>query len=549
MHLAGTLSLYQKMKKASFQHPKGDLRSDSYFLNVAGDQKRFQKLLEGECAKDPYSIDAARRLYWGVENQLSKTKDYSKKSSEKMKKDVTSFLENLRAGDYQNLKKDPFAKKVLKEAGNSNNFSFQNYDSGQHITDKFSAYLMGNKEYGDVLIKENPGMSEEDLKAYASSVLTARSMITGRPVFSEFRGQTPDLVHFEEGVVHGKKLPVGSLAYKKELNKLNKKYNKTGKSIRRYPNAPSPAGPQYISTVDGFGGQRNMVKYTTTLTPPPTSVFNCLDNSEALAEYINKNSQDQEVLVDYLKEGQTLTMNKDLIEDVNFTNTARPKASYADKRRESSKGWICSACGSGIHVHDDGGVHFVTRDRKQDLYKQSSAALKSIDKAQNTDLTLGSLLHLPSYIINDCEKDGDKCGCLKNINGNKLKTILKSNKTTKVNMITKSAEGYKLNNDKTQVKNSKACVFNPPVPHSCTYRPKGESKSENELKEIKGKLYCKLRDELKKFPDNPASEFASTERCEELGSFPRPESDCYPILKTPGVKEEIFSSDSNTVQE
>lgn len=294
--------------------------------------------------------------------------------------------------------------------------------------------------------------------------------------------------------------------------------------------------------------------------PPPTSVFNCFDVYDAMAEHITENSTDGSMLVDNIKKGQTVKLDADHVDPVHLL----PGQDNGYSQHAYAKGWVCKACKSGIHVDNDGTMHIVSRDRDENMnsrYKAESSVISS----REDGLTMGSMLNLPVYSIPNCKG----CNCLKGLSGSQLKEKL-TNSQTKKHYMTDTREGkssvydkrrggylevdvtsLKLAEKPLSIDKADTCVFVPPVPHSCTYRPDGHSQEENNLKELKGRLYCQIRDELRTYDSNPSkdkfgkitSPESVMEMCEEGDKkFPKPEVKCYPELNHGFHKANISGS-------
>jgi hypothetical protein len=489
-----------------------------------------------------------------VQSQLHRNKKFGKIKGDLA--DEYKLMEDvIKNGDYDQLKENKVLHRALRDAGNlldqqvtfGSDYAYKGYNAAGQRTmigydiraDKYSVAVHGTKvddlpisrAYPDKTknqIKEKLKMTtadcpefcktDKDVRAYAAMVLTMRTMITGRPHFTGLDQDANNLLWMESG----------DLTFK------------NGKKLSRYPNAKSP-----LTMMDG--------RYpVTTHNPPPTSVFNCLDASDALVDYANRNATDKTMFIDNLKPGQNIVMDQSNIENINYSTMD----GRDDKRR--SKGWICTACGSGIHVDPNGQVHWETRDRVgNNLDKRSSSFVGSqgsapgskeaIHAARDNDLSMGSLLNLPTYIIPNCKG----CNCLKGLNKNDFKAKLNDSKTIRHHMVTQNDKGEHVINEKPYtIKDSKSCVFVPPVPHSCTYRPDGNSKGENNLQEIKDKLYCELRDKIKSFPSRSVANSGSMQKtCEELDKFPQTEEDCYPHLRPAGKMESSSSNNSSVQQE
>jgi hypothetical protein len=526
MHIAGSLDMFSRMQKSQFAHPKDNPINDPYFLDVEKDQERFRNLMQDNpgCSKDPYSVDAARRLYWAVMHEKEQAKQLASKASGSFKSQNDLLQKMIESGDYSSYQKSPELKQIFAIATHSEFFRFDLAAKGaggsMHAVDMFTGLLAGDKLQSEKFDKEFPHIkSVNDKKLYAQMVLTARTIAIGRPVFTEYASYFGDLNAYEKGIIYGSNKSTG-IKHQDALIKDHLKINKTGKDIRRYPNAPSPMALNRHGQIE------------TNLHPAPTSVFSCFDVYNAMADHIKDNSTDQSMLVDYLKPGQTIKMDADHVQSLQYKELYKING-QTESVVQQTKGWVCQECGSGVHVHDDGNVHIVSRDRDAN-WDSRKGAVQAVKSSREDGLTIGSMLNLTSYIIPDCQG----CNCLKNKSGDELKAILTSDKTKKHYFTEDNGQGQlALSKNPGEIKDNKTCLFVPPVPHSCTLRPKGESEKENKINEIKGRLYCEIRDKLKKLPTHNYSGKAAMaseimESCQAAKEvFPKPEVDCYPKLK------------------
>ena len=557
IHIAGSLDMFSKMKSKDFKHPKGDLLKDPMLLDPKADRNRFKDVLSDNpgCANNEYSVDAARRMYWSVMNEIKELK--GSKSGSSLSKQADALENVILNGDYSQLKTNPELKNIFNIAQDGELFTYdfrkedraynkkveqENIAYNKQITatnakyagrpgytplpyrdidynkisfaiDMFSGTVSGSKEQDAKLKQAYPHLkSKKDRKVFAQMVLTARALTTGRPVHSDYTYRTENaLLKFEKGNIDPKHRNI-------------------------FSKAPSPYH------LDQYTG-----RYTTTLRPPPTSVFNCFDTYNAIADHITENSTDNSMLKSDLELGQEVKLDADHVNQTELING------------DITKGWVCKACGSGIHVHDDGTIHIVSRDRDQNM-NSTMAAESSVFSSRKDGLSMGSMLNLPTYSIPNCEG----CNCLKGLSGDQLKAKLNDPKTkrhyqtkTYKDKITKykqikyqgklfddldspyevEVDRMMLNDEPLPITEKNTCVFVPPVPHSCTYRPTGDSKEENNVEEIKGKLYCEIKEKLKKlpskdYPNKPKSAKEAVEMCNKIkNNFPKPEVECYKQLK------------------
>jgi hypothetical protein len=505
LQFSSTLSLMNEISK----HPefkdsqtKQDFKSDKYFFDVEGDQKRFQDLFKKNptCAKNKYNIDEMRRMYWSIqafsENLMKVGGDKEKKLALLMQK-----------GDFSKIQSD-YAEDLSK-AMDSN-----------YVIDKRPESI---KTYS----------LEKKLELERISLL--RVAITGKmqtPLFKkviELPSSVVSQIQYGNMYVRNDKnspeTAINNINLAKSEEKYLKDNNINGSSLQFYENYN-----QKIKEDPSFERYPHAPIYHGNA----TSAFDCLDTSNGMAQYLKEMPEED------LKKMLLSGVEKDTKIQLNYSDIAPSRFPPTFKDRTNpvqTRGWICSGCGSGVHVKPDGSVINLSRtlDKNNKVNKSgnSGAHDNHPELTNNHDLTLGSMKNLLVYEVT-CPNGG--CDCMTKLkNGQELSTLLK---TGKVHPMV-SVEG-KLDKPFSKEKMN-SCLFVPPVPHSCSVDPNGKNNADKDQSDEQSGTFCKLlkeakeNDRFKKLKPTPDL-IGIKNKCKKISQadFPKSEIQCAPILKNNG---------------
>ena len=553
------------------------LTKSKYFSNVDADKERFQKLLAGTgCENNQYQIDNQRRKYWAIQKQLLDTEKAMANSNSSDKE----FINAVKDGDYSKLMQYKNIVKLSsingipldqnyigelrrarsinleKERAKVQNMIKQKEQRAREYRMQGDETNAQEVEYSINRIKETSelnlsalkkiqdgmrGIPENELNkllnnpAKVEMIKLSRTLLIGAPVYD---GNNKNFAHkqaFTEGYVNKEYKDNNKLKLNLKKNPELKKYVNRG-TYFRYPDSPMGTG------VNAY---------------PATDIHACNSISDAMAEYID-HTANPNILKSNLKVGDDVQLGVINLDEVELNNRVRQGfvkgsldpyfSKFNSPGNMKSKGWICKGCGSGIHVHDDGSVHYVSRNRTEEIEaggRQNQLANQTPLDIDNSKLNLASLQNVKSYQIEKCPA----CGCLKGLKGQELEDILYNKNpsfpTQQHNMV-QMVDGkpyIKRELNKFKIDKNETCIFSPPVPHSCNYDPEGDSKVDEKEQEVRENLYCTLYNEISgngdkyKVVENIVDiDKAIQEYDQSCGQkrFPASEQDCLKTAKDAG---------------
>lgn len=526
MQFAAAMDFMKTLNKNADDLPElsasseAELYKSKSFADIDADKERFKKILAGTgCENNDYQIDNQRRKFWSIQKEIKKSEEMFKNAKPEQK----AFLDAVKSGDYQKFKQYedimamaslngiPVNQDYLREVQRAQNYNEQLFDQQVNaklvqIKNKMDMFPK-NREYLQKQYDEQKAQYEKMKNSAknmhektknvpknflndpvnAQMVIMARTLLTGVPVnqgnqdFKKYNALT-------EGYIGKQFVDENNVKLKLKKQPHLHKYVKNG-HLHRYPDS-------------SFGTGSNAY--------PATDIHACSSVADAMADYISQTANPN-LLKSDLKIGDDVQLGVDNLDKVELNervsnglamgSTEDYFSKFSGNGSHSGKGWICKGCGSGVHVHEDGSVHYVSRNRTEDLggAAQSGEANKTPMDINSDKLTLGAFQNIKSYQIENC----GGCNCLKNLDGSKLSDILtgkNSNHPTKQHNMVKMVDGKPMINkdqNKYTINKSNTCVFSPPVPHSCNYDPEGDSKVDMKAQEVKENLYCTLYNEIK----------------------------------------------------
>ena len=593
MQFSAALDFMKNVKNQKEQFPElennniSDLLKNKSFYDVDADKKRFKELLAGSgCENNEYQIDNQRRKYWAVRRQVIKAENALQASSGDNKETNMKLMEAIKEGDYKefikasdivsmaSLNSIPLDQDYLYNVEIAQQYDSKKFDQQvgvklQMIKNKMSMFRTDpatlkrlqsdydgqEQKYAQMkadmenMHNKVKGIPLNYLKdpANRQMVLLARTLLVGVPIQDSVNKDFSQKIAFTEGQMNKAFIDKNKIKLNFKKKPQLKKYVSRGQ-YSRYPDAPLGTGSNAY---------------------PATDIHACNSVADAVAEYVDQTANPNILKTD-LKIGDDVYLGVDNLDEVELSArvgsglSSGSQDSYFNKfakGKSAGKGWICKGCGSGIHVHENGGVHYVSRNRaeSQNGIDQNTMANNTAIDLNKSNMSLGSLQSLKSYQIEKC----NNCNCLKGLDGEKLNQILtgkdESHPTVKHEMVTLVDGKPFIKNDlnKFKVTSSDTCIFSPPVPHSCNFDPAGDSKVDFKAQEIKENLYCTLYSELKNnnndYPSvsgiiNVAKETSKYAKSCGQNIFPRSENDCLKAV-TNSKGRTIGASSSTSVSE
>lgn len=519
MQLSASMDFMRKIKADASNFPEIDakktidMEKSKNFTDIEADRTRFKSWLNkggSKCGDNQYQVDNQRRLFWAMQKEMIDSKKVVKSDKSGKKENYEKLLEGMQGGDFASLKSNPefaqiyelatFPKKhgddylveVQKDLDSKYKFSKEEQgklDKLVNLKNKLGTLSANDEmEITNLQKKKNDGDAKKDVlknPATAQMVCLMRTMVIGRPVNHKDFGNNLS----EEDSMNRFHIYDGSAP--------DTLFNQ-GVSMKPYSRYAGKEGATRIGDI----------------AYPPADVYACHDVTDALVDNMKENSQS---LVKGL--GRTGEENSNTWDNVKFDvgsvksiETDSSNAGYNNEKLAAwqnlekegylapgsvkgtsmnTMGWVCQECGSGVHVHPDGSVHPVSRNRVG--YEEvSEVANQSFDVTKNDNFSMNSLQHLKMYVFKNCQN----CECTKNFkNGNDLKQKLASEGEIH-SMVTYNDQGKPVidpEKNKFKVEDPTSCIYVAPVPHSCNYDPAGESLAKKENKKKRDELYCKLK--------------------------------------------------------
>ncbi|MFZ4714552.1 MAG: hypothetical protein ACOYL6_12595 [Bacteriovoracaceae bacterium] len=583
MQIASSMSLMRKInglsdtdfpEKSPVKSNNGlDYVKSEYFWDVKKDQDRFKKVFASNkgCAENKYVLDESRRIYWSVNSNLQKMKSnlgridteigniaesgrneenpvYQKLRA--LKDSNERFINYVNKGDFGALKKE-FKDVYFKSMDPATDFKSANgkYDTTS-VTEKYQLYVLRSLLTGRI--------GDEEANDLFYSDVDQQKVKNGQcQTKDKFPSQTKDrfpIRYYEKTLLQegvpaiskqeldkviqiGKNCAPESTYYKNALamsEKLTQYIDKKNQKVNldRYPNAP------YTDATKGKS--------------IPSSAFDCLDASDAVAGYLEEYKGDDDLNSMFkigMKAGDEVGLS---YEDLNTVKVPGGQA----------RGWLCGGCGSGVKVNPDGTMEWISRFRAaqgdEAVKKNADNTAPSANMSSNQELSLGSMKSLVVYEIScSTNNSTDKCGCLKNVkNGDELRKIISSAKKMNLAQQQQGSDKLKLAPLKAD---GKGCIFVPPVPHACSFNPNGAShEQDNNFKKEWG-TFCKMLGKIKtdafpllKIPKIPGKNLEAIKKdiiskCDAVAVkvFPKSELMCAPNLNNKtGIKSSAPKSGS-----
>jgi hypothetical protein len=376
-----------------------DMEKSKLFNDYDGDRARFKEWLKkqgSKCSDNDYQVENQRRLFWAMGKEALDTKTILKKEKSPKKEDYEAMVGLIQSGDFIKLKQNPEFNNVYSLATKPYPHT-QDYlemlkdemvvpvkltKDEQSRLDKLKFFKSKGHMDGSRITKaelvelsslETKTQSQDITKdkSLMSMVLLMRTMVVGRPVkHKDLTGGVSDNDAYNRFLIYD-----GTVT-KSEVE-LDKKAKFDGK--------PSPLQKEYrrYTPKDHYATDIMDIGYA------PADVYACHDVSDALVENMQK---DKGALVKGL--GRTGEEDKDenTWDEIRFSPTSvktvetsnskvglnlSKKAEWKNLENEGylekgnfsetsikTTGWVCQECGSGVHVHSDGSVHPVSRQKE-----------------------------------------------------------------------------------------------------------------------------------------------------------------------------------------
>lgn len=518
IQMAGSLSVFSLPLKEDLELEKDVIVNGNFGPELLEkDRARFREAMKDTgCSQNDFAVDSVRRLYWSIKNQKDSlpkdfydaviSNDFKKvfslyrelQKEKKLSGNVAGVISTLFSGGASsNLrapKTCPKTKKIdkswvkdFKEDWKQCQIS-PNSDPGieQFLRKKSDGMNMWNLlnskelENNDDLYLFGDSDKKGNLYLYDSKV-NKSYFFSFDPNCAALIGAKPDLRTKEVWV--SQQSPESKIEM--SLSCFQKKVGLTS-GLR------SDFFPFAVSDKGGIVG---------------TDVFNCLDISKALDSEL----QNQDVEKKGIKLSKTardsqkpycLTQSDDQVSL--YINTTDFRHGVGGR-----SGFMCTGCGSGMPFDSEiNKIVYKSRERDQakdddslgDREIQATQTFyDAMKKIKQNPLSLSSIKHMRSYLIPACgETCEDACACLREGN---IKELISRGTTIAHDFsdVSKANGGSKRTIFHKDGPKSFACIFTPPVPHTCSFNPVGETPTEESLITPE-ELRCPLQEALEKLP-------------------------------------------------
>jgi hypothetical protein len=528
LQVAGSLSVFDLPVEIDPKVEAAVLSEDPDELTpalLAKDKEAFRKAMEGTgCAGNEFAIDHARRIFWEAKIRLDSVDPKLKDAV--LKNDFATVMKMYQKAGAKDNSHSLF--KVLFSGAGANVIGKPPKGCGRMVKlDKGKKNLFKNTHknfIGCKIVSDDPFFSEmkdvysllhsEKIEGDHMSLLAATTS-NSRGRFFIFDKNTGKKHEFSYDYNQCKKqqLMRGSAPYRGRWgdgSRDKKRYD--SECMRRVVHMT----PKKVA--DSF-----FPDYKRENSVTPTDPLNCLNVSKAYDYELRDRAEGDAVDLSM----QAEKMQKPFCKVARDGNLALFHDHNGMTNINNKKGFMCKACSSGVYVRP-GSDKFEYNGRSNDSQKRDIQTwAESGSAAGGKELNLGSAKHLRSYLIPNCGPTcEDACACLRDGN---IQNLIKQD-GAEVFDFTDSPLGQdkkpKYQGDK---KGGFACMFTPPVPHTCSYNPYGESLESAEEEEGEPPR-CILKDVLAKKPSvrtKPSAREIETYKTNcGNSSFPMPENKC-----------------------
>jgi hypothetical protein len=547
LQMAASMSVFDLPLKEDSDLEDQVLNKKKFSENYTKDHQRFKDALAGSgCENNPFAIDSIRRIYWTVKgmkdtispdlyqaivkNDFAKAYSlYEKANSEKNQNDL-NVLSSLFSGANTNLA--VFNRANCPKAS----------DKGQDWGEDTRTIRIGKAPYTKCEVisdsLELKGKSITDIHKlintdrYDDQSIFVIQDQTNRENFYLYdrKKNSKILFTFDKKSEHCDGLGV-SPNYKSPKKESQKSEDFTTACLQaltrtgfKMPKEFYPQAPQVSGVV-------------------PSDPLNCLSAAKAIDhEMRDQNPNGAPVLS---REAESAQKPFCKVQSNNsLSMTINPKElTVIGGAANGKQGFMCTGCSSGV-VYNQSTKKFdyFARQISQPVGGESGNQKELASKtwsqgSSNKDhpLTMASIKHMRSYVIPNCGTScEDACACLRKGN---IESRLKEPGVNIIDFTDLSSGNKKLVGSypgdrppKDGEAGSFACIYTPPVPHTCSYNPLGETSDEDHSLAHQEEK-CPIVEKLKGLPktskvtitDDLIKQYKSN--CSQI-SFPSTEGQC-----------------------
>ena len=508
LQMAASMSVFDLPIKENADLENDILNRRRFAENYKEDHERFKEALSGTgCENNPFAIDSVRRIYWTVKgmkdrvspelyqavqkNDFNKVYELYEQATLQKKDEDLNLLSSLFSGANTNL--------AVNSRANCPRIIAKDQEwGGDNRTIR-----MGKSPYTKCAVISDAeslkGKSIDDINQMMGgrepSVFVVQDSIARNNFYLYDRNtNTKAQFTFDQKSADCEGLDVG-------------RNWRPARTAVRNDDAVTPACIQAV-TKSGFKMPNEFYAQAPKVNGVvPSDPLNCLSVAKGIdhemadqnpngAPVISKEAENSQKAFCKVQSNNVLNMNIDPADLTVVGGSANGK-----------QGFMCTGCGSGVS-YDARTKKFEYRARQEDRQingggrgnQRALAAKTWSEGAANKDhpLTMASVKHLRSYVIPNCGTScEDACACLRAGN---IEQRLKDPGVNVMDFSDLSAGNKKLVGSYTGDKpGSFACIYTPPVPHTCSYNPLGATNDEDHSLDH-GEDKCPIAEQLKAQP-------------------------------------------------
>lgn len=541
LQMAASMSVFDLPIKEDPQLENDILNKRLFAENYEKDHQRFKEALAGSgCENNAFAIDSVRRIYWTVKGMKDRVSPelYSAIQKNDFKKVYALYEEaTLQKKDEDlNLLSSLFSGANTNVAVNSraNCPRIQNKD--QDWGGDYRKIRLGKSPYTKCPVISD----DESLKG--KSITDVNKLMQGR----------------DQSVFVVQDVQARNNFYLYDRNKNSKvrftfdqknpdcegldvaKNWRPATNVVRNDEAITPACIQAF-TKSGFKLPNEFYAQAPKVNGVvPSDPLNCLSVAKAIDHEMADQNPNGAPVVSKEAESSQKAFCKVQANNVLNMNIDPKDLTIVGGAANGKQGYMCTGCSSGVSYNaKTKKFDYQARqeDRQVNGEKGSQRALASKTWSEgssnkNHPLTMASVKHLRSYVIPNCGTScEDACACLRNGN---IEEKIKAPGVNVMDFSDLTGGNKKLVGSYPGDKpGSFACIYTPPVPHTCSYNPLGATNDEDHSLDH-GQDKCPIAEQLKAMPK--VAKVAVTDEmiknyknnCAQV-SFPSTEDQCNSI--------------------
>ena len=555
LQMAASLNVFELNLPTDEALERDILQNKKFEENIEKDRERFRKALSGTgCENNDFAVDSARRIYWAVKS----TKDFVSPALYEavVKGDfaaVYKFYETP-STEAKYLIPDRNILSVLFSGGNNSLARIQTKTNCPRIRAEEPDGL-NSSSYSECKLSadSSPDIFELLKKTTKKGKVTANDNIYELSKLTKLKeNETQDFYIIQDIVSKN-----NYYLYDRQSNKTHffsfdhtsdacygvgpSTNYKPKKNAQRIDDQLSPSCLQLVTN-----SQIKVPNSFTPQAPPvrgvvPSDSMNCFDASKGLDHELRNLNPEGEPSVSMEAANYQKPLCK-LQNNGSLNVTVDPKDfSVIDGAAKGQQGFMCTGCSSGI-AYNAKTKNFNYNARQlnsavnDEPGTQKAMAKMTWAEGAGRPMSLAGLKHLKTYVIPNCGPSCENaCECLRD--GNLKDKIsdpsvqaLDFTDLTMGNTKAIISSDPKTSKEVEPGKRQFSCVFTPPVPHTCSFNPLGDTPSEVKTDDHFGEV-CPITEALKKLPkviEKPVTDaavLAYKERCKK-DAFPSTETNC-----------------------